>query len=191
MNLTRLLMKMKQVITLSGAMLLIGMLAMANQGMANANAYMSNAQVPAKPAQHAVAASAGAKGVSKCQNRIDNLASKMTANGEFGGTLFTSPEAPDERIVSASLELRTQGVLQYGSLTFAPGQAAGKCSGLTELVTFWNNDCKTVAAKLYPEAQAAKAVDEKIATLKAGATTRIYLMAAGNGCLAIKKEMEF
>jgi len=127
-------------------------------------------------------------GVLACAGRINQVSRFLVAGAPHGALLFVPPARPDRQLVSTSLEIGGDGPLVYASGSFAPGQANG-CGGVYETVAWWDAACEAVRQSRFAEAEAAGVLSERIAVLQAGATLRIFLMPAGDGCLSIKKEI--
>ena len=129
-------------------------------------------------------------GVLTCAGTIDKVVSYLTQQGQSGAFLFTSPDQPDRRVFSASLEITTPNVpLAYASASFAPNQVNG-CGGLYETVVYWPNSCDEVATKQFSGLKSIGKLGQKTNVLAISKVGRVFLMPAGEkGCVAIKKEL--
>ncbi|MBI5047841.1 MAG: hypothetical protein HZB54_02650 [Deltaproteobacteria bacterium] len=149
------------------------------------------------PSVSAITQAAVKAGVLACASRINQVTNFLTAGSQwFGAFLIVPPANPDQQIVSASLEIQSKDApLAYASASFAPNQANG-CGGMYETVVYWAQGCDKVASQNFG---GLKRIDTKqgapsahapsIVTLDGGATTKIFLMPAGTGCVSIKKEV--
>ena len=140
---------------------------------------------------HPVANAVLNRGARDCAQRVNQISGFLTNGKEFAGSLFVSPDNPNQHILSVSLELQAPNNMQYAGMTFAPGQAPGRCSATYETVTYWNDSCRDVAIKLYPNYAPSRPLQQNIAMLDGGPSVRVFLMSAGQGCVAIKKELAF
>jgi len=129
-------------------------------------------------------------GVRKCLGRIEQVAMFLTrSSSNVGGHYFISPSRPDDMMISLSMEIQQPGAgPAYASASFAPNQANG-CGGMYETVVYWPQDCETVARQHYPDLQRVGSLSSQIVVLKGSSSLKIFLMPAGTGCVAIKKEI--
>lgn len=129
-------------------------------------------------------------GVRKCLGRIEQVARFLTGNSSnVGGHYFISPARPDDMMISLSMEIQQSGTdPAYASASFAPNQANG-CGGLYETVVYWPQNCETVAQQQYSDLQRVGLLSRQIIVLKGSSALKIFLMPAGTGCVAIKKEI--
>jgi hypothetical protein len=75
-------------------------------------------------------------------------------------------------------------------MDFSPLVAYG-CDASFETVSYWQNNCETVAKTQFAEAKNNGALRQSIMVLTAGSTLQVFLMPAGHGCVAIKKQIIF
>lgn len=139
---------------------------------------------------NSVAQAAQKAGVSNCLAKINQVSTFLT-NGaqQSGASLWLAPQTPDEHIGSLSLEVKAPQVLSYASADFAP--TASGCGASYEAITHWQNSCKDVATKGYAQLKFIGAIQSNILVLEGGPQLKVYLMPAGKGCVAIKKEVIF
>ena len=153
-------------------------------------------QPAAAPAQPQAAAINGITqvtdkaGIKACSGRINQVANFLTAgNPGVGAMLFLPPNNPDQQLVSVSMEIPIKGASSaYASASFAPNQANG-CGGMYETVVYWPQKCDVVANKTFGTLKKIGSLSKTIFVRDGGVTTKIFLMPAGSGCVAIKKEV--
>lgn len=128
-------------------------------------------------------------GVTSCADRVNQVTSFLTSNNESGAITFPPPSEPDRRLLSFSLGLKTpDGKVAYASESFAPNQANG-CGGMYETVVYWESACADVAKRQFSTFKSHGILVNNIIVLNGGAGVRVFLMPAGAGCVAIKKEV--
>jgi hypothetical protein len=137
-----------------------------------------------------VAQAAQKAGVVDCLARINQFSTFLTTGAQqSGASLLASPQTPNEHLMSVVFEIRSPQALSYASTDFAP-LAAG-CAGTYETVTHWQNSCKDVATKGYPQLKFNAAIQSNILMSDGGGQVHVFLMPAGAGCVAIKKEVVY
>ncbi len=130
------------------------------------------------------------EGVLACSGRINQVSNFLTGGATpVGAHLFPLKGAPDQSLVTASLELNFAESQQtsYAGMSFAPNGAGG-CTAAYEAVSYWPASCDNVASKQFGTMKRAGAIRKNIAVLDGGAA-RVFLMPAGSGCVSIKKEV--
>ena len=152
-------------------------------------------QLPATPAQPAasinrITQAADKSGVKACSGRINQVANFLTAGTPgLGAMLLLPPTNPDQHMISVSMEIPIKGASSaYASASFAPNQANG-CGGMYETVVYWPQKCDVVANKNFGTLKKLGALYKTIYVRDGGVSTKIFLMSAGAGCVAIKKEV--
>lgn len=139
---------------------------------------------------NAVAQAAQKGGVVNCLGRINQVSNFLVAGSQTSGASLTvSPQIPNERMATISFEIKSPQVLSYASADFAP--LASTCGATYEAVTHWQNSCKDVAKKGYAQLKFIGAIQSNILVLEGGPQLRVFLMPAGTGCVAIKKEVVY
>lgn len=146
---------------------------------------------PENPGPLNVVAQAAQKaGVNDCLARINQVSNFLTAGSQQSGvSMVIPPQLPNERISSMAFEIKSPQVLSYASADFAP--SASGCGATYEAVTHWQNSCKDVASKGYAQLKFIGAIQSNILVLDGGPQLRVFLMPAGKGCVAIKKEVVY
>ena len=147
-------------------------------------------QTNQKPKFNGLAQTAINAGITDCVGRIQQVTDFLTANSKSGAFLFIAPADTNRQIVSASLEIQAGAVSSYASASFAPA-GNNACSAMYETVSYWANECETVAKRAFPTLPAAGKLGGSISMLDGGHNMRIFLMPAGQGCLSIKKEVVY
>lgn len=139
---------------------------------------------------NAVAQAAQKNGVVNCLGRINQVSNFLVAGSQTSGAaLLVSPQIPNERLASIAFEIKSPQVLSYASADFAP--LASTCGATYEAITHWQNSCKEVAKKGYAQLKIIRAIQSNILVLEGGPQLRVFLMPAGTGCVAIKKEVVY
>ena len=129
-------------------------------------------------------------GVVHCQQRIQQVSDFLTGNAPSSAALMMPPDHVNDRLVSASMEVSNGSSVFYANMDFSPLVAYG-CDATFETVSYWQNNCETVAKTQFAEAKNNGALRQSIMVLTAGSTLQVFLMPAGNGCVAIKKQIIF
>ncbi len=144
----------------------------------------------ARPAINPITEAATKAGVKTCADRINQTANFLTSNTESRWQLMLPRNQPDKLMVSASMEVATSEVPfpAYVSASFAPNQLNG-CSGIYETVVYWDAGCPDVAKKQFPTLKSGGILQRSITVLEGAAGMKVFLMPAGKGCIAIKKEL--
>lgn len=139
---------------------------------------------------NSIAQAAQKAGVVNCLGRINQVSNFLVAGSQqSGASLMIPPQAPNDRVASIAFEIKSPQVLSYASADFAP--LASSCGGTYEAVTHWQNNCKDVATKGYAQLKFIGVIQSSILVLEGGPQLRVFLMPAGSGCVAIKKEVVY
>jgi hypothetical protein len=178
-----------------GFTLLIPLAQAADQPAAAPPQPQAQSQTPVRQAAalgvHNITQAAVKAGVLSCTSRINQVSNFLTAGAPQGvnALLFPLPNNPDQQLVSVSLGIpSTETSSAYASASFAPNQANG-CGGMYETVVYWPMGCNDVAANNFSGLKIITELTKNITVLDGGITTKIFLMSAGAGCVAIKKEV--
>lgn len=144
-----------------------------------------------QPALNPLANAMGQAGVVHCQGRVQQVADFLaSSNSNSGAMLLLPPDHLNDHMVSAALEVFDGSVLFYSNMDFAPLVAYG-CDAIFETVIYWPNSCEVVAKTQFKQAKNTGKMRQHISVLTAGSNLQIFLMPAGNGCVAIKKQAVF
>jgi hypothetical protein len=136
-----------------------------------------------------IAEGVAAKGVVQCVDRVNQVTRYIGFGQGAGASLLIPGEDPDQRMVPLSMEISVPGVgPAYVAATFAPGQANG-CGAVYDAVIYSPLSCEDLAKEKYDTFEDKGVVRQQIRMLVGGASTRVFLMPAGTGCISIKKEL--
>jgi len=129
-------------------------------------------------------------GVRNCATRVDQISNFLTKGTRASALLFLPDRDPDNSMVSASLEVQSEGTPRaYGSATFSPNTVIG-CAAMYETVQYWAESCNAVAAKYFKGAVSSGSLGAEIGMFTIGPSARVFLMrATGSSCVSIKKEV--
>ncbi len=141
-----------------------------------------------QPAANAITRGALKIGVQSCAGRIEQVTNFLGFGSEAGAALMQAPNNPDKRLVPVSMEVPVQTGAAYVSATFAPNQING-CGATYDAVVFWPERCDSVASKQFANFKKTGVLKKEITMLDGGPATKVFLMPAGTGCVAIKKEI--
>jgi len=147
-------------------------------------------QVPATSG-NSISQTAARQGAVKCSEKIAQFTNFLSGGGTAGTHVFVSPDQPDRRLATISLEVQAGQAVSYAGASFAPDSAANHCGGVYEAVTYWQNTCDEVARGAFGTFKAANPIRQTIRTLESGPSVRVYLLPAGAGCVSIKKEISY
>lgn len=137
---------------------------------------------------NAVTLAAVQQGVLSCSGRINQVSSFLGFDAQAGALLMVPPTQPDQRLIPLAMEVPTEGGSAYVSANFAPNQANG-CGASYDAVVYWPERCDAVAARRFAAMKRIGELKKGIAVLDGGLATKVFLMTAGSGCVAIKKEV--
>lgn len=145
---------------------------------------------PANQSVNGITQAAVKAGALSCTSRINQVANFLTAGSPgVGALMFMPPNNPDRQMISASMEIPMKDASSaYASASFAPNQANG-CGGMYETVSYWPQKCTELAGNNFGTLKIIGTLSKNITVLNAGESTKIFLMPAGSGCVAIKKEI--
>lgn len=168
------------------------LLLMALSGLASAqqspDAKSNEPPAQKSPAPNALTQAAVQQGILNCAFRINQLTQLLGFNDQSGALLLTPPNAPDQRVVPLAMEIPLGADSAYVSMQFAPNQANG-CGASYDAVVYWPKACDEVARQQFAGMRNLGVLKKNITALDGGLATKVFLMAAGSGCLSIKKEV--
>jgi hypothetical protein len=129
-------------------------------------------------------------GVNQCLGQFDAIGRFLNVDENSGLAIWVNQLAPDQQLVSVSIELREKGkaASTYVTATAAPNTMNG-CSFSYEASTYHPIKCDKVAESSFKGAKMMGTFKKEIQTLALDNGGRVFLMPAGTGCLAIKKEV--
>lgn len=128
--------------------------------------------------------------VPTCGERIQQV-SGFLINGSTKSTayLFQPSSEVEKRMSSFSLAVENRDAPEsYASASFAPAPATG-CGSAYDSVTYWPKSCDSLAASNYANLKDAGKLGQNMRVLIAGNNAMVFMMSAGTGCVAIKKEL--
>lgn len=128
-------------------------------------------------------------GVRVCAGRINQVTNFLAAGVKDAGYMMFYPKNnPDKQMISVSMEIPIKDSPAYASASFAPGQG-NYCGGMYETVVYWPNKCSEVAEKQFGTFKKAGSLSKNVLIRDGGPSLKVFLMPAGTGCVAIKKEI--
>ncbi len=128
------------------------------------------------------------QGALNCVSRVNQVSNFLGFGPQAGAVLMLPNGQPDQHLLPISMEIPTQGTSAYVSATFAPNQANG-CGAVYESVMYWAQNCGALAANQFANLKRIGQIKTSVTVLDGGAAMKVFLLPAGNGCLAIKKEV--
>jgi hypothetical protein len=139
---------------------------------------------------NAITQAAMKAGVKTCAPRVDQVTNFIAAGVQNAGAIMYLPaNNVDKQMVSLSLEIPLKNnPAAYASTTFSPDQAKG-CAGMYETVVYWPMKCTEVAEKQFGTFKKAGSLAKDILVREGAGQARVFLMTAGPGCVAIKKQI--
>lgn len=141
-------------------------------------------------AERALAQTATDAGMRTCKPLLDQVNRFLISNSQSAGMAFVSPNHPNTRLFSSSIEIESSQSVTYASAHFAPN-GDSNCGVVYDAVTYWAESCAVMSSRLIKDVKPLGTLGSKIAMLDGGPTMRIFLMPAGPGCIQIKKEVMF
>lgn len=140
------------------------------------------------PALNALAKEARGNGVVQCLPSLDAVGSFLGVDGESGIVTYVNSQFPDQQMVSVSVEVPGKGGSTYLTATMAPNPI-NKCSFVYEAISYHPRKCSKVADTAFKGAPEVGELKKSITALDIGNGGRVFLLPAGSGCVAIKKEV--
>ena len=141
-------------------------------------------------AERALAQTATDAGMRTCKPLLDQVNRFLISNSQSAGMAFVSPNHPNTRLFSSSIEIESPQSVTYASAHYAPN-GDSNCGVVYDAVTYWAESCAVVSSRLIKDVKPLGTLGSKIAMLDGGPTMRIFLMPGGPGCIQIKKEVIF
>jgi hypothetical protein len=132
--------------------------------------------------------SAMKRGVRNCSSKINQVTNALGFGEQTGALLMPPVDFPNRRIIPLSMEVPANQAAGYISINFAPNQSDG-CGAVYEAIAFWPQACPQLKSQKFSHLKSLGSLKSEITILDGGATTKIFLMPAGSGCLSIKKEI--
>ena len=134
-------------------------------------------------------------GLKSCAEPFGQLVQFLGANAGVGAQLFFPQGIADISQTSLSMEVAPLATPNesFASLTVAP-VLAGQCAFSYDTVTYFPSACGDVSKQVFPQMEPEGVLLKNVAVLRKpgpASLMRVYLMPAGPGCVAIKKEVRF
>ena len=152
----------------------------------------AEAAVPA-PSANAVRRAAEQRGVVACAARLEQVSNFLGFGPEAGAFLMTPGSGPgggvsaNQILLPLVMEVPLGPTSAFITATFAPNQANG-CGATYDAVVYWPQGCEAVAQGQYGSLRRVGLLKRDVLVLDGGPATKVFLMAAGPGCIAVKKE---
>lgn len=127
-------------------------------------------------------------GINNCSSRINQVTNSLGFGHQTGALLMPPIDQPNKRIIPLAMEVPINDASGYVSVNFAPNQSNG-CGAVYEAIAFWPQLCDGLEREKFSGLKNLGTLKNEITVLDGGATTKIFLMPAGSGCLSIKKEV--
>jgi hypothetical protein len=145
------------------------------------------ANSPKQPVQiNAITQAAMQKGVNKCAGVINAVTNYLGFNNQSGALVTPNLNAPDTKTSSVVMEIPLPNNTAIVSATFSP-QPNG-CQASYDAVIYWPEKCEIVMKSQFASLKYVRRLKENVVQL-AGPNINFYLMAAGQGCVSVKKEI--
>lgn len=139
---------------------------------------------------NSITESFASKGVKQCSARINQVSNFLGANSAGAGAFLFLPEAEaDQQLSSLSMEIiGKDNKSAYISSSFAP-LANGSCQASYDAVAYFSEKCDAVIKHLYAKQKdGIGKLKQNVSIVPLNTNSRVFLMAAGDGCVSIKKE---
>ena len=136
---------------------------------------------------NAVTTSLQKAGVKRCAAAIQRVTEFLANKSRTGTAVFPLGSNPDDSLITLSSEIMAGNVVFYAGATFAPN--GNGCSAVYEAVTHWQNTCDDVVAAQYANLKPVGVLQQQIRVLSNQPNTQVMVVAAGTGCVVIKKEL--
>jgi hypothetical protein len=149
-------------------------------------AQASRAMAPVNP----VAVLAGQLNASRCLNMARQVGEQVIGPNPSAGVVLSAASGADQSLFSTSIETRDGVGVHFVSAFLAPN-ARGGCDGGYDDVRYWAKSCDQLVMEEMRGMGALRQLGPDIGTLVAGPNQHVYLMAAGQGCVSIRKELLF
>jgi hypothetical protein len=180
---------------------LIAWMALAEPGLAGAQSTASpGGRSPAANAANAaatasaagpvnpVAVLAGQLNASRCFNMARQVGEQVVGPNQSAGVVMAASSGADQSLFSTSIETR-DGVGTHFVSAFLTPNARGGCDGGYDDVRYWTKTCDQLLMEEMRGLGAMRPLGPDIGTIVAGPNQHVYLMAAGPGCVSIRKEL--
>jgi hypothetical protein len=127
-----------------------------------------------------------------CAARLEQVTNFLGFGPEAGAFLMTpgagAAGSADQRLLPLVMEVPIGPASAFITASFAPNQANG-CGATYDAVVYWPQNCESVAQGQFGTLRRVGLLKRDVLVLDGGPATKVFLMAAGPGCVSIKKEM--
>ena len=137
-----------------------------------------------------IAALAGQLRATRCANMARSVGEQVVGANPSAGVVLSPASGADESLFSASVETRDGVGMHFVSAYLAPN-ARGGCDAGYDDIRYWAKACDKLAIEELKDAGTIRPLGPDVSTLVAGPLQHIYLMAAGPGCVSIRKELMY
>jgi hypothetical protein len=137
-----------------------------------------------------VAMLAGQLNASKCFNMARQIGEQVVGPNSSAGVVMAAASGADQSLFSTSIETR-DGVGMHFVSAFLTANARGGCDGGYDDVRYWPKSCDQLVIDEMRGLGTLRPLGPDIGTLVAGPNQHVYLMAAGQGCVSIRKELMY
>jgi hypothetical protein len=136
-------------------------------------------------AENKITQQAKKAGVKRCLPAVEAISNYLIGADPHGVDSFRTPK-PNQQPFSATIERNASDGVVLSSTTITPTQD-GDCVLNYDLIRWYDASCLVVAQERYPKHRYRGVLSKKVILLDGAA--RVYLLPAGDGCLALKKEV--
>lgn len=151
------------------------------------------APTPAAPASpNPIRQAAEQRGFAACGPRVEQVANFLgfgPAAGAYLMTLGSSAGKPaEQRLLPLVMEIPLGPTSAITSTSFAQTPSGG-CSATYDAIVYWPQPCDGVAQAQFGSLRRLGLLKRDVLVLDGGPATKVFLMAAGAGCISVKKEV--
>ena len=135
---------------------------------------------------NAIAQTALQKGVNKCAGTINVVTNYLGFSSQSGAVFTPNVNAPDTKTSSVVMEIPLPKNTAIVSATFS--SHPNGCQASYDAVIYWPDKCEAVIKSQFSNLKYVRKLKENVMQLE-GPNINFYLMAAGKGCISLKKEV--
>jgi hypothetical protein len=131
-------------------------------------------------------------GHAACGARAEQVANFLGFGPSAGAYLMTAGNGPSKsselRLLPLVMEIPLGPTSAFTSTSFAQTPSGG-CSATYDAVVYWPQLCDGVAQAQFGSLRRLGLLKRDVWVLDGGPATKVFLMAAGAGCISVKKEI--
>ena len=127
-------------------------------------------------------------GIKKCLSEIKGITDFIIANKPHGSHSTWSSKNTDESIYSSTIEINHTNDLNVTSIFITP-TINNKCSIAYERVAYLGKSCIALSKEDFSKFDYKGELNKTVSILSRESGGHLYLMPAGEGCIAIRKEI--